>query len=351
MYAEMDEGEEASAQDLLGNVWPARGYPLPYLAMAADLDRRIPTTKPIWELLLLRACAPRRRCCTSGKRPATGRLPGKADRDPALLRRLRPDSGPYNSDHVRQRSRLRLPDDGADQLLREAQDATASCPQTSKRASLVSLAEARELPRRTHALRGRLQPRLQRGRRAAAAGGQLPPHARRRRLAHARARTPAADAHQHDRRRRRRGGELALLPGLRAGARLPDRPVGQALRARARRPHTRKLPTRCSPTPPTITQPNGYLPMLGATATTYMPGQDPERVRADGRRRPRIRLRLHPRRARARRRPTAPCCSRSRACSSCARRWARSRTCPTRPTSRSTRAPIARATPTSTRWG
>ena len=24
-----------------------------------------------------------------------------------------------------------------------------------------------------------------------------------------------------------------------------------------------------------ITQPNGYLPMLGATATTYMPSQDP----------------------------------------------------------------------------
>jgi hypothetical protein len=31
MYAELDEGEEASAQDLLGNVWPARGLPLPYL--------------------------------------------------------------------------------------------------------------------------------------------------------------------------------------------------------------------------------------------------------------------------------------------------------------------------------
>jgi hypothetical protein len=31
VYAEMDEGEEASAQDLLGNVWPARGFPLPYL--------------------------------------------------------------------------------------------------------------------------------------------------------------------------------------------------------------------------------------------------------------------------------------------------------------------------------
>jgi hypothetical protein len=31
MYAELDEGEEGSAQDLLGNVWPARGLPLPYL--------------------------------------------------------------------------------------------------------------------------------------------------------------------------------------------------------------------------------------------------------------------------------------------------------------------------------
>jgi hypothetical protein len=30
-YAELNEGEEATAQDLLGNVWPARGYPLPYL--------------------------------------------------------------------------------------------------------------------------------------------------------------------------------------------------------------------------------------------------------------------------------------------------------------------------------
>jgi hypothetical protein len=30
-YAEFDEGDEASAQNLLGNVWPARGLPLPYL--------------------------------------------------------------------------------------------------------------------------------------------------------------------------------------------------------------------------------------------------------------------------------------------------------------------------------
>ena len=30
-YAEMNEGDEASAQDLLGDVWPARGFPLPHL--------------------------------------------------------------------------------------------------------------------------------------------------------------------------------------------------------------------------------------------------------------------------------------------------------------------------------
>ncbi|HEX3910817.1 MAG TPA: heparinase II/III family protein [Solirubrobacteraceae bacterium] len=30
-YAEMNEGEEAVAQDLLGDVWPARGFPLPHL--------------------------------------------------------------------------------------------------------------------------------------------------------------------------------------------------------------------------------------------------------------------------------------------------------------------------------
>ncbi len=30
-YAEMDEGDEASARNLLGDVWPARGYPLPHL--------------------------------------------------------------------------------------------------------------------------------------------------------------------------------------------------------------------------------------------------------------------------------------------------------------------------------
>jgi heparinase II/III-like protein/concanavalin A-like lectin/glucanase superfamily protein/Big-like domain-containing protein len=30
-YAELDEGEEASAQNLLGDVWPARGLPLPHL--------------------------------------------------------------------------------------------------------------------------------------------------------------------------------------------------------------------------------------------------------------------------------------------------------------------------------
>ena len=38
MYAQFNEGEPATANNLLDNVWPARGYPLPYL-VAAHLDR------------------------------------------------------------------------------------------------------------------------------------------------------------------------------------------------------------------------------------------------------------------------------------------------------------------------
>ena len=47
-----------------------------------------------------------------------------------------------------------------------------------------------------------------------------------------------------------------------------------------------------------VTQPSGYLPMLGATATTYMPAQDPTVYGPMAERRPRVRLRLHARRAR-----------------------------------------------------
>ena len=47
-----------------------------------------------------------------------------------------------------------------------------------------------------------------------------------------------------------------------------------------------------------VTQPSGYLPMLGATATTYMPSQDPTVYGPMANSRPRVRLRLHARRTR-----------------------------------------------------
>jgi hypothetical protein len=48
VYAELDEGEEASAEDLLGNVWPARGYPLPYLQWPLNWQED-PYNEAYWE--------------------------------------------------------------------------------------------------------------------------------------------------------------------------------------------------------------------------------------------------------------------------------------------------------------
>ena len=125
----------------------------------------------------------------------------------------------------------------------------------------------------------------------------FPAYARRGRLADAGAGTAEGDARQHDRRRRRRGRELALLPGVRARARLPDRAVGQALRADA----GDSLP-RSGDQDAALHRRRHAAQRLPADARRHrhdlhaQPG--PHRLRPDGRRRPRIRLRLHPRRAR-----------------------------------------------------
>ena len=47
-YAEMDEGDEATARDLLGDVWPARGLPLPYLQWPLDWHED-PYHEAYWE--------------------------------------------------------------------------------------------------------------------------------------------------------------------------------------------------------------------------------------------------------------------------------------------------------------
>ncbi len=48
MYAELNEGEEATAQDLLENVWPARGFPLPYLSWPLSWEED-PYHEAYWE--------------------------------------------------------------------------------------------------------------------------------------------------------------------------------------------------------------------------------------------------------------------------------------------------------------
>jgi hypothetical protein len=48
MYAELNEGEEATAQDLLENVWPARGFPLPYLSWPLTWEED-PYHEAYWE--------------------------------------------------------------------------------------------------------------------------------------------------------------------------------------------------------------------------------------------------------------------------------------------------------------
>ena len=248
VYAEMDEGEEATAQDLLGNVWPARGATrLPYLEWPLTWQED-PYHEAYWEFYFY-GLRPEATLLYEWKTTGNGAYLEKLI---AILRsydaydRTRPtNTVTFDNDHTSAYRTMEL-------INFYVKLKIARCAAHRPRRRLGKVAgEARSLPCRTEALRGRLQPWLQRGSRAVAAGGQLPPHAGRRHLAAARARTPAADAHQHDRRRRRGGGELPLLPGVRVGSRLSDRPVGQALRARARRPLRRSRRRRCSGTRPT----------------------------------------------------------------------------------------------------
>ncbi len=68
MYALFNEGEPATAQNLLGDVWPARGYPLPYLGWPLTWTEN-PYNDAYWDVLLLRHAAAPLRCCTSGNSP------------------------------------------------------------------------------------------------------------------------------------------------------------------------------------------------------------------------------------------------------------------------------------------
>ena len=86
MYAELDEGEEASAQDLLGNVWPARGLPLPYLEWPLTWQED-PYHEAYWEFYFY-GLRPEATLLYEWEKNGDERLPGKADRDSAFLCRL-----------------------------------------------------------------------------------------------------------------------------------------------------------------------------------------------------------------------------------------------------------------------
>ena len=90
VYAEMDEGEEATAQDLLGNVWPARGYPLPYLQWPLTWQED-PYHEAYWEFYFY-GFRPEATLLYEWETTAQPRLSGKADLDLALLCRLRQDT-------------------------------------------------------------------------------------------------------------------------------------------------------------------------------------------------------------------------------------------------------------------
>ncbi len=293
MYAELNEGEEATAQDLLENVWPARGFPLPYLSWPLTWQED-PYHEAYWEFYFY------------GLRPeatllyeweTTGRSAYREELI-AILRSYvaydatRPeDTVTFDNNHTSAYRTMEL-------VNFYVKLKVAHALPSDLEAGLGALAaEAGGVPRRIAPFRGRLQPRLQRGCRPTAAGRQLPAHAGRERMADAGTGTLEGDARQHDRRRRRGGRELALLPGVRARARLPDRAVGQALRARAgdslpaSGDEDAALHRRCDDAQRLPADAGRHRHHLYAE-----PG--PHRLRSDGRRRSRIRLRLHPRRPR-----------------------------------------------------
>ena len=179
MYAELNEGEEATAQNLLENVWPARGFPLPYLSWPLTWQED-PYHEAYWEFYFY------------GLRPeatllyeweTTGRT-AYLEKLIAILRSYvaydatRPeDTVTFDNDHTSAYRTMELVN-----FYVKLKVAHALPVRPRSRPGALA-AEAGGVPRRIAALRGRLQPRLQRGRGAAAAGRQLPAHAGRERLA------------------------------------------------------------------------------------------------------------------------------------------------------------------------
>ncbi len=339
MYAELNEGEEATARDLLENVWPARGYPLPHLEWPLTWQED-PYHEAYWEFYFY------------GLRPeatllyeweSTGR-PAYLEKLIAILRSyvaydaVRPENTTtFDNDHtsayrtmelinfyVKLKIAHALPADLEADLARSLEKLGAFLAEAghfeadynhgfNEGAALLLLAD--NFPHMP----------------GAAPGGCSRSNACRR-CSPTRS-TPTAS-------RSRTRPSTSTCSGS-----LPD-PVGQALRA-----HARALPEAA--TKMLVHRRRHRAQRLpadaGATATTTCPARTPTSTGRWGRR-PRIRLRLHPRRARdpAPRWHGALPGLRSLPDALAARVGSNR---PTRPSRPSTRVPTAPVTPTSTRWG
>ena len=271
MYAELNEGEEATAQDLLENVWPARGFPLPYLSWPLTWEED-PYHEAYWEFYFY------------GLRPEATLLyewetTGRAAYLEKLIAILRSyvaydATRPRRHGHLRQRPHLRLPHDGADQLLREA-EGRARAPFRPRSRPGPLAGEARWVPRR---IRGTSRPTSTtastRGRRCCcwpttspicrtrAPGGRWLLE----RLKEMLANTIDADGVEVENSPFYQVYVLGLVYQIAQWAKRYEPTLATPYLEAA----TKMLRFTAD-----VTMPNGYLPMLGATATTYMPSQDP----------------------------------------------------------------------------
>ena len=270
MYAELNEGEEATAQDLLENVWPARGYPLPYLAWPLTWQED-PYHEAYWEFYFY------------GLRPEATLLyewetTGQAAYLEKLIAILRSyvayDAGAPRRHHdLRQRPHLRLPRDGADQLLREAEDRARPAGRSRSGPGAVAR-EARRVPRRSRHFEADYNHGFNEGAALLLLADNFPhmPGASAwrtlalERLQEMLTNTIDADGVEVENSPFYQVYVLGLVYQIAQWAKRYEPALGGPYSEAA----TKMLRFTAD-----VTQPNGYLPMLGATATTYMPSQDP----------------------------------------------------------------------------
>ena len=193
-YAVFNEGDQATANNILDGTWPARGYALPYLGW--------PLT---WTAKPLRRKRYYWRFYFYGMQPLSSLLyewqsTASSVYLSALISILRSyvaydDTRPLNTntfdnDHASAYRTMTL----INIYFKLKRDGVLPADLD---AGLTSVAETRNVPRRPFPLRGRLQPRFQRRRRSASCR-QLSRLAPVTRMAHTRHQPSSADAHQHD---------------------------------------------------------------------------------------------------------------------------------------------------------